>query len=179
VQDTACVGGTVQGTNVILQLYKKARNDTKNADATQVPASREDYITYTLTVTNVGNSDATNYVITDSLSGVLPLADIIDLGGGSLNGQTLSYPAVTIPANGTVSRTFRVRVKYFLSPSISYQMLNTFGNTVTVLINPPTPYVPPKTGGMTDVLGGLGFAGLLTSVFVLQRKKNLFQLIFS
>jgi uncharacterized repeat protein (TIGR01451 family) len=175
--DTACVTGTPGVPNLVLS--KSAYNDTKNVDATTRAASREDYITYTLTVRNTGNSDATNYVFTDNLSGVLPLADMVDLGGGTLVAQTLSYPAVTVPAGGTVSKTFRVRVKYFLSSSISYQMINTFGNTVVIVINPPTPYTPPKTGGMTDVLGGIGFAGLLTSAALLQRKKNILKLIFA
>jgi hypothetical protein len=32
---------------------------------------------------------------------------------------------------------------------------------------------------MTDVLGGIGFAGLLTSAALLQRKKNILKLIFA
>lgn len=177
VSDVACVTGST-GT-VSLALSKSAWNDTKNVDATTKAASREDYVTYKLTVRNTGTTDAVNYVFSDNLSGVLPLADVADLGGGVITGQTISYPAVTIPANGTVTKTFRVRIKFFLSPSISYQMINTFGNTITVVINPPTPYVPPRTGGYVDVLSGVGFAGLLTSAFVLHRKKNIFRLIFS
>ncbi len=169
ISDTACMTSSTGAVN--LSLSKTAYNNTKGVDATVNPASREDFITYTLTVRNTGNADALNYVISDDLSGILPLADTADLGGGTLNGKVLSYPAMTIPANGTVSKTFQVRVKYYLSASISYQMINTFGNTVTVLINPPTPYTPPKTGGANDLLGGIGFAGLLTAVAAVARRK--------
>ena len=175
--DVACVTGSTGTVNLVLS--KSAWNDTKNVDATTKAASREDYITYKLTVRNTGTTDALNYVFSDDLSGVLPLADVADLGGGTITGQTITYPALTIPANGTVTKTFRVRIKFFLSPSISYQMINTFGNTITVVINPPTPYVPPRTGGYIDLLTGVGFAGLLTSAFVLHRKKNIFRLIFT
>jgi uncharacterized repeat protein (TIGR01451 family) len=165
------------GTQPSLALSKRAFNNTKNVDATSQPAEREDYITYTLTVTNNSGTQASNYVVTDDLSGVLPLADMVDLGGGQLSGNILSYPGMNIPAGSSISKTFKVRVKYHLSSSISYQMLNTYGNTVTVVINPPKPYIPPKTGGLVDLFGGLGFASILTAGFVIARKKQLLGLL--
>ncbi len=171
ISDQVCVYGNSGQPNLVLS--KRAWNDTQNVDAETKPAFREDFITYSLTVRNTSNQPATNYVFTDDLSGVLPLADMVDLGGGQLNGNTISYSAVTIPANGTVTKTFKVRVKYNLSGSISYQMLNTFGNTVRIVINPPKPYIPPKTGGLVDLLAGTGFAGLLTAAYAYNRKKNL------
>lgn len=182
VSDSACVtvNGQVSGSNVFLTYSKKAWNDTKNQDATTVPAGREDYITYTLTVQNSGNADQNSFIITDDLSGILPLADMVDAGGGTLAGNTLTYPSLTVPAGGTVNKTFRVRVKFNLASNISYSMRNTYGNTVTVVINtPPAPLVPPKTGGATDAAAALGFGGLITSAGVLLRKKNLIKLIFS
>lgn len=179
VTDAACVFGSGSVAGVSVLLAKSAWNDTKNVNATSQAASREDYITYSLTVRNTGGTDAINYVITDDLSGVLPLADITDLGGGSLNGQTITYPALTIPVGGVVTKNFRVRVKYSLATNISYQMVNTFGNTVTIVINTPQTYTPPKTGGNTNALAGIGFAGLLTSGFLFMRKRNLARIIFS
>lgn len=179
VTDTACAAGTGSVAGVSVLLAKSAWNDTKNVNAVSQTASRENYITYTLTVRNTGSSEVVNYVVTDDLSGILPLADMTDLGGGTLNGQTISYPAVTIPVGGVVTKNFRVRVKYSLATNISYQMVNTFGNTVTVVINTPQTYTPPKTGGNTNALAGIGFAGLLTAGVLFLRKRNLARLIFS
>ncbi len=172
VTDQACLYGDGGG-QPNLVLSKTAFNNTKNVDATSQAASIEDYITYTLTVRNNSFAQAFGYVITDDLSGVLPLADMVDLGGGQLIGNTLSYPAVNIAANSSVSKSFKVRVKYHLSSSISYQMLNTFGNTVTIVINPPKPYIPPKTGGLVDLLGGLGLASMVTAAYAYNRKRSL------
>ena len=51
--------GNVLGGNVNLTYSKSAFNNTKNQDATAVIASREDYITYTLTVQNSGTGTLT------------------------------------------------------------------------------------------------------------------------
>lgn len=179
VTGTACVSGAGSVAGASVQLAKSAWNDTKNVNAVIQVASREDYITYTLTTRNTGAADLVNYTVTDDLSGILPLADITDFGGGILSGQTITYPAITIPANGVVTKNFRVRVKYSLATNISYQMINTYGNTVTVLINTPQRYTPPKTGGNTNALAGIGFAGLLTTGFLFLRKRHLARLIFS
>ena len=117
--------GSVQGGNVNLTYSKSALNNTKNQDATAVVASPEDYITYTLTVSNSGNTPANNFVITDDLSQVLPYADFSDYGGGTLNGNVISFPGITVPANGSVTRSFEVRVKYGLASNLSYVMTNT------------------------------------------------------
>jgi uncharacterized repeat protein (TIGR01451 family)/LPXTG-motif cell wall-anchored protein len=172
--------GNVLGGSVNLTYSKSAFNKTKNQNATAIDASREDYITYTLTVSNSGNQPATNFVITDDLSQVLPYADFSDYGGGSLNGNMITFPGITVPANGSVTRSFEVRVKFGLSNNLSYVMTNTYGNTVTIRINTPQvlgAFVAPKTGADTNafVLGGL-----LTAAFAVYKKKNvLMKLIFN
>jgi uncharacterized repeat protein (TIGR01451 family) len=172
--------GNVLGGNVNITYSKSAFNNTKNQNATAVSASREDYITYTLTASNSGNTPATNFVITDDLSQVLPYADISDNGGGNLNGNVITYPGITVPANGSVTRSFEVRVKYSLSGSLSYVMTNTYGNTVTIRINTPQvlgAYTAPKTGADTNAFV---FAGLLTAGFAIYKKKSvLMKLIFN
>lgn len=180
VQDDAWVfvNGQISGGNVNLQYSKKAVNETKTTsagnpvDATAVLASREDFITYTLTVTNTGNSPAQNFVISDDLSQVLPYADMTDLGGGSLNGNVITYPGITVPAGGSVSRSFKVRVKYSLASHLSYTMTNTYGNTVVIRINQQVSgtFVAPKTGADTFAMV---FASMLTAGFAAYRKKEL------
>jgi hypothetical protein len=173
--------GTVAGSNVNLVFSKKAQNDSRNANAETVTAMRDDFITYTLTVTNTGNSAVNNFVITDDLSGVLPFADVVDNGGGTVSGNSITYAAVSIPAGSSVSKTFRVRVKSFLSPSLSYVMRNTYGNTVTINIGSvqgAATFVAPTTGAAET--SAAVFAGLLTTGFVLFRKRQaLMKLIFT
>lgn len=182
VQDDAWVFvSQVAGGNVTLQYSKKAWNDTKNQDAQNVIANREDYITYTLTVQNNGNTPATNFVITDDLSAVLPYADMVDNGGGSMNGNVISFPGITVPANGSVSKSFRVRVKFHLADNLSYVMTNTYGNTVTVRVNTPQvlgAFVAPRTGADTTAAGMFGLL-LSAGAALVRNRKGVLKLIFA
>ena len=170
VQDDAhvIVGGS-HG-NPSIQMSKVVRNDRTGEQGTNVKANREDFLTYTLTVRNNGNSTANNFVISDDLSGILPFADLVDLGGGTLNGQTISYSSMDIRAGQTVTKTFRVRVKYHLAAEQSYVLQNTYGNLVTVNVPGTSTFVAPKTG--SSGTSAAVFAGLLTSGFVLYRKRQ-------
>ncbi len=186
IQDDAWVfvnQGSIQGGNVSLSYSKKAFNDTKNQDAQSVTASREDYITYTLTVRNNGNVSAENFVITDDLSQVLAYADMVENGGGTLNGNVINFPGISIPAGASVSKSFKVRVKFALASNLQYVMTNTYGNTVTVKINNPQvlgSFTAPTTGADTV---GISFAVLLTAAFAVFKKRELVlsvsKLIFS
>ncbi len=162
-------------------MSKKAWNDTKNVDAQSTSASREDFITYTLTVTNTGSVAANNFVITDNLSSVLPFSDITDNGGATVNGNTITFAPVTVPANGSVSKTFRVRVKYFLQQNLTFVMTNTYGNTVTINIGAAqgvATFVAPRTGASGE--SAAVFGGLLAGGFALLRyRRALYSLIFA
>ncbi len=151
-------------------LSKRAFNDTKNVDATTTDASREDFVTFTLTTTNTGTGDAVNYVIRDDLSQVLPLADLIEANGATLSGSVLTYPSVTIRAGETVTKTFKVRVKNSLAQNLTYKISNTYGNTVIVNIPGKQIFVAPKTGSAAT--SAAIFAGLITAGFVVLRKRN-------
>lgn len=180
VEDNACVNIDIPnqpGTPNIV-ISKSAFNNNKNVDATTVTADRGNTITFTLTTKNTGNATKNDYVVTDDLSGVLALADIVDLNGGKLNGNILTFPAIDIKAGETVTKTFKVSVKTTLAPSISYQIKNTYGNTVIINVPGKTVYEAPKTGaaGTSAVV----FAGLLTAGAVLVRRgKDIFGFIFA
>lgn len=182
VQAQACVNVITTpkpGTPNIV-LSKKAYNDTKKVDATTVNASRGDTITFTLTTTNTGTADAVNYVITDDLSQVLPLADIVSATGGQINGNVLTYPAMTIKPGETVTKQFTVRVKTSLAPTLSFQIKNTYGNTVVINIPGNIVYEAPKTG-VAGVAGAsaVAFAGLLTAGAVaVRRGRDILKFIF-
>lgn len=173
-QDDAFV---ILGTTTNLLFSKRAFNDTRNVDAVTVPAQREDFITYTLTATNNTGSTVNNFVITDDLSGVLPYADIVDNGGGTVNGNTITFPAVTIAPGASVSKNFRVRVKFALASSQSFTMTNSYGNLVTIAIAGETRLVAPPTG--SSAASAMTFSGLLTAGFIAFRKRReLMSLIF-
>lgn len=194
--NTACAVGdnvsqTCDNASVVLQNVvvgqpnivqsKKAWNDTKNQNAESTSAVREDYITYTLTVTNTGTANAESYVIQDDLSGVLPFADMIDNGGGTLNGNVISYAPVTVPQGGSVSKTFKVRVKYNLPANLNYQLVNTYGNTVRINVVGPQvtgPIVAPKTGVDAQTAAGVG--GIFTAgAGLFLKRRELFKFILN
>ncbi len=181
VEDEACVRITTNTTtdhNPNITQSKRAFNNTKNVDATSVQADRGNTITFTLTTTNTGRGDARNYVIRDDLSQVLPLVDVISTNGGTINGNTLTYPAIDIDAGETVTKTFTVRVKSSLSSTLSYQIKNTYGNTVVITIPGSIVYQAPKTG--TAATSAAVFAGLLTAGAVaIRRGKDILSFIFA
>ncbi len=180
VRDDACVKVIVTPKtgepNIVIS--KRAYNDTKGVDATTTPADRGNYITFTLTTTNTGTEDAKNYVIRDDLSGVLPLATLVDSNGGTLNGNILTYPSVTIKPGQTVTKTIKVQVKTSLAPTISYQIHNTYGNTVVINVPGKVIFVAPTTGSAATSAGV--FAGLVTAAFVaVRRGKDILNFIFA
>lgn len=69
-------------------------------------------VTYTLTVTNNGPSDATNVVITDQINtGTTTDATFVSASdGGTFGGGTVTWPAITIPAGGSVQRTVAINL---------------------------------------------------------------------
>lgn len=172
VSDDACVKiikTSKPGTPNIVQS-KKAYNDSQNVDATTTAARRGDYITFTLTTSNTGTETAENYVIKDDLSGVLPLADLVNNGGGKLSGNILSFEEVDIKPGQTVTKTFQVRVKESLATTLSFQITNTYGNTVVINIPGKTVFEAPKTGSAAT--SAAAFAGLITAGFVAFRNRD-------
>jgi uncharacterized repeat protein (TIGR01451 family) len=185
VSDTASltVRGQVLGGNV--ELHKKAFNDTKGVDATTVAAAKEDFITYTLTVNNRGGGPVENFVIEDDLSGVLNYATMVEMNGGTIvrkDGKPyITWPAVTIPAGGSVTKVFRVRVNFFLPTTPNLQMVNVYGDTVVIKLPSPQvlgeTFVAPKTGAGTNA--AVAFATIFTLAFAFVQRKGYLKAMLS
>jgi PKD repeat protein len=156
---------------------KAAINKTQNVDATKHPANAGDVIVYSLITKNTGGT-AGETVPTDDVADILEYADITDLGGGTMNGKTISWPADTIAAGKAVTHNFTVQVKNPIpvtttgisNPrSFDLKMENVFGTSVTVDVVPPPSKVievasqtMPETGPGESILlmfivGGMVF----------------------
>jgi uncharacterized repeat protein (TIGR01451 family) len=152
----AVVVSPIAGSNVNLILSKRAHNQTQNVDATSTSAKPGDVIVYTLSVRNSGNAPANSFTFQDDLSDVLQLSMLQDFGGASftLSTLTLSWPAVSVPANSTVEKTFTVKVNSTFPANSDNVMTNVFGNTLNVRVIKPTvsgTFHAPNTGAGTNV----------------------------
>jgi len=126
---------------------KTAANLTQNiSNADGTTAQPSDVITYTLSAQNTGNANATGYVMQEDLTDVLEYADVVDLDGGSLNGNLLTWPTATIIAGTTLTHKVTVRVKNPVpntappagNPnSYDHIMTNVYGNAVNIRVATP------------------------------------------
>lgn len=67
--------------------------------------------TYTLTITNVGDQDATGVAITDQFpSAPATLTYLASSDGGSFAGTTVTWPAISLAAGASVTRTVQFQV---------------------------------------------------------------------
>ena len=171
----------VLGTNVNVSLSKRAYNQTRNVDATQVTAQSGDIIVYTLSVYNSGNAPSYNFVIQDDLSDVLQLSQLDAFGNAAFNlgSLSLSWPAETIPAGGRVEKTFSVKVNSSLPAGSDNVMTNIYGNTINVNVNRPIiagVYYPPKTGTTLNLSLLLACLAVV-SFFIYRNRKKLLGII--
>lgn len=180
VSSQACTDltfSTIASSTGITRYTLSAFNDTKNQDATKVNASREDFLTYKVVVTNAGTTALAAHTFGMDLSGVLPLADMVDLGGGVLNGQTINFSVDTLQPGQSAEKRFRVRVKYSLA-NLRYVLTASRDNTVSVVIAPTdatasnTNYVAPRTGATAALPLGLLFALGITAGFALLKRQS-------
>lgn len=166
----------------ILSISKSAKNITKNQDdANNKVANAGDVIEYTLTTKNVSNVDSKDTAIQpEDLTDVLEYSDLDlnSLDGAVFDDQTkvLSWnDKVTIKANQSVSKTFRITVKNPIpsTPRPDTQnnrssgdlvMQNIYGNTVTIKL-PSTPV--KTTEQVTTTLPNTGPGTSLAIAFVM------------
>ena len=112
-------------------------------------------LTYTITLTNTGGSDATSYGVTDALdpNTVFVSAD----NGGVASGGTVGWNGLTVPANGSLVLTVIVQVADPLPAGVT-QVANLAYETGT----PPPPC--PPAGGQCVVVPTAGAVTIAKSV---------------
>ncbi len=104
IANTATVNSSFTGTDTTTvstgnngQQFTVAKTDNKTT------AAPGETLTYTITITNLFNTQATNVTVTDAVpAGVTALAAS---DGGTANGQTITWSNITVPANGTKTLT--------------------------------------------------------------------------
>jgi hypothetical protein len=185
IGDTRC---NKTATTSVVQSKTASNLTQNNVDASTVTALASNRIAYQISVKNTGSAPVTT-PIKEQLKDVLEYANIIDGGGGNYNKdtQTLSWPNVTLEPGQQQSRIFVVQLADAIpamaqgtSNPTSYDcvMTNTFGNTVAINVNCPTPKVIeqtvaelPHTGASANMI----FAGavLATVTFFYARSRQL------
>jgi fimbrial isopeptide formation D2 family protein/uncharacterized repeat protein (TIGR01451 family) len=139
------VSSTVCHNVSLIKKAKTAKYINRTDDPQKSPANAGDEIEYTLTTTNQ-TSAAVSYIVTEDLADVLNYAEITDNGGGVLTDTKLIWAAKNIPAGGSITNKFKVKVKDPIpnnQPSVNnpnsydYNMFNNYGNDVNIKINKP------------------------------------------
>jgi uncharacterized repeat protein (TIGR01451 family) len=142
IESTSGVCNTVS----LIKQSKTAKYVNRSDDPQKVAANAGDEIEYTLTTTNQASTPAASYTVMEDLTDVLLYADLTDNGGGVQTGSKLIWAPKTIPANGAITNTFRVKVKNPVpnnAPATNdvngydYNMFNFYGNDVNIKVNKP------------------------------------------
>ena len=118
-------------------------------------AEAGEQLTYTITLTNAGGSDATNYGVEDRLD---PNTDFVSAtNGGTFAAGVVSWSGLTVPANGSLVLTVIVQVADPLPAGVT-QVANLAYETGT----PPPPC--PPAGGQCVVVPTAGAVTIAKSV---------------
>lgn len=162
VNDLSCVPNIIK--------TKTSRNLSQGfIDASTVTAKPGDQISYTITIENTG-LNSTSFKPMDNLSDVLEYATLLDNGGGTLDRTTgiLSWPDIELKPKDIQTRTIVIKLLDSIpstaqgsSNSTSFDCIitNTFGNSIGVKVDCPTPKTIeqvtaelPKTGPTENVI---------------------------
>ncbi len=150
-----------------IRVSKTAANLTQGiANANGTTAQPGDEIVYTLYADNTGQATVNNYVFTENLSSVLAYSDIENLYGGKLDSSNqITWPAVNIPAGQTAFEKVEVKVKNPIPQTptstsdpgyYNLQMINVYGNTVTINLPPSTVKTVENISSTTSTLVNTG-----------------------
>jgi uncharacterized repeat protein (TIGR01451 family) len=161
-----------------IEKTKTATNTSQGfIDAATKVAHASDQISYTISIQNTGLLPTTAK-LQENLADVLDYSSLIDNGGGTLDptSKILSWPDVSLNPSEKQTRTFVIRLNESIpatargaSDPTSYDciMTNTFGNSIDIKVNCPTPKVIekvvtelPKTGPTENMI----FAGIVLAI---------------
>lgn len=170
VKDEKCSAQIIQ--------TKTAKNAAQGGvDATTTTAKASDRITYTITMENKGLND-TDVTFKEDVSDIIEYAEVFEPGGGTYDkeAKTITWPAQKIKSKESLSRMFTVQLASTVpaaaqgtSDRAHYDciMTNTFGNSVSINVDCPTPKQVeqvvtqlPHTGPTENLL----FGGTLLAV---------------
>lgn len=184
ITSTSAVCGTTSSSTITTTTYNGSPSNLQDILVTKT-ASVGSYtvgngpITYTIIMSNIGQSDATNVVLTDNLPANtgLPLAGEINQAG-TLSGNTVTWPAITVPAGTTMpAYTVTIHPNCLSTPTLINTAvasltgdINTANNTssitipVTYLQVSPTPSAdnPIVCANNSVILSATGATGTET-----------------
>src|SRR5258708_1368034 len=165
-------------------LSISALNQTKNKSATETAANAQDVIVYTLTAENQDNQVISGYILETNISEISDKSSLTEAPGAAYNAGTnsLVWTPLDIPAHGSISKKFTVKVNPLPAGSTNSVMKIKFNNELSVSIAQPqvaatstittpgrtVPYKPPKTGPSEWV--PILFALLSSAGFVVLKK---------
>lgn len=137
-----------EDTNLSLSVF----NQTKNTEGSAVNATPKDVLVYTLNVENTSDDVISGYVVETNIDDISELATLTDAAGANYNASTnsLMWTPIDVPANGSVQKTFTVRVKDTLPTDSDFIMTTAFGGEVdvnvssTAVVVAPTPTPAPN-----------------------------------
>ena len=174
---------------VKITKMKTAYNLTQQKNAADTVAQAGDRIEYTLTIKNDGNATAIQ-TIKEHLTDVVEYATINDTGGGSYDDKLniLEWKGIKILPKTAETRKIVVELAKEIpatprgkSDPNSYdcRMLNSFGNTVSIRVDCPTPKVIeqtvtelPKTGPTENLLVAGAIISVVTYFYVRSKQLN-------
>jgi uncharacterized repeat protein (TIGR01451 family) len=161
-----------------LTYGKTASNVTENiANANNTTVKAGDIIKYTLTVKNSAVAKVKDFTVQENLSDVLDYANTADLNGGQVKSNgLLTWPALDIPANGSVQKHFTVQIKNPIPKTAPAAddpqgfngiMTNVYGSTVNIKVQQPTVVVASKTVATALPNTGPGMGIIIMSIIAI------------
>lgn len=177
-----------------LSQNKTAKNLSMNLDeeaTVEAKAEAGNVIEYSLTTHNSYGYDRNNVATSDYIGDVLDYATLdmsyLEQQGGAFNEETetISWKPETVPANGNLTKTFRVKIKdpipstnqpSAITTAFDCQISNKFGDQMDIAIDCPLPksaeYITkrlPNTGPGTSLLIGFTAATVIGYFFARSR----------
>jgi hypothetical protein len=121
-----------------------AFNQSKDEDAELVTASPKDVIVYTLSVQNDSDETIEGYEVEVVIDDITEVATLIDASGANYNAanNSLVWTPLDIPGNGSIEKSFTVRIKDTIPPDSDLVMSVVFGNEAEIRIARPTAVTP-------------------------------------